>query len=254
LADNNRSGKCKIMELIRAYLIDDEEPGLKNLELQLTRFCGGLVEIVGSSTNPLKARAEVEQLRPDVLFLDINMPQLNGIDFVSTFSNHSFDVIFVTAFEQYAISAIKLGATDYLLKPVLVEDLKEALLKVNKRNKSNDSKQDILESKIQLLHNEKYVLTPIQEIILISGDDNYSKVFTMNHGCITMSKTLKEYEDKLTHHSFFRVHKSALINLNQIKEYSFNDGGFVVMNNEMTIPIARRKHQDFKVILTKYTR
>ncbi len=242
------------MELIKAYLIDDEEPGLKNLELQLTKFCSDLVEIVGSSTNPLKARAEVEQLQPDVLFLDINMPQLNGIDFVSTFSNHSFDVIFVTAFEQYAISAIKLGATDYLLKPVLVEDLKEALLKVNKRSTHHSVKAEVLGTKIQLLHNEKYVLTPIQDIILISGDDNYSKVYTLHHGCITMSKTLKEYESKLSQHSFFRVHKSALINLNQIKEYSFNDGGFVIMNNEITIPIARRKHQEFKIIITKYTR
>jgi two-component system, LytTR family, response regulator len=240
------------MELIKAYLIDDEEPGLKNLELQLTRFCGDLVEIVGSSTNPLQARAEVEQLQPDVLFLDINMPQLNGIDFVSTFSSHSFDIIFVTAFEQYAISAIKLGATDYLLKPVLIEDLKEALLKVNKRNIQHSLKTEVLETRIQLLHNEKYVPTPIQDIIFISGDDNYSKVYTLHNGCITMSKTLKEYESKLSKHSFFRVHKSALINLNQIKEYSFNGGGFVVMNNEIIIPIARRKHQEFRAALNKY--
>jgi two-component system LytT family response regulator len=156
------------------------------------------------STSPIKSRAEIDFLNPDVLFLDINMPGLNGFDFVETFAKRQFQIVFVTAFEEHALHALKIGATDYLIKPIIIEDLRLAIDKVKLHHVAKSVGSAVasdafpMDQKLPLLYHNNYVLTDLADIVLAEADNNYTRFFIKDSDPIIMSKTLKEYETKLT--------------------------------------------------------
>jgi two-component system LytT family response regulator len=237
--------------MIRVFALDDEAPGLKNLINLIQRLGESDVEIVGQSSSPLLARAEVERLKPDLLFLDVQMPGITGLEFLSTFVTIQFEVVFVTAHEEYALQAIKAGALDYILKPVSLDDVRQAFNKYRKKHSENhqhseDSQRLALPSKIG------YRLVPITEIRHVKGEDNYSTVHLASGENIMISRTLKDVEEKLKPPRFFRIHKSHMINLSEVKEYSLHDGGFVVMNDGERLDISRRRLAEFREMMEQF--
>lgn len=237
--------------MIRVFALDDEAPGLKNLINLIQRLGENDVEIVGQSSSPLQARAEVERLKPDLLFLDVQMPGITGLEFLSTFVTIQFEVVFVTAHEEYSLQAIKAGALDYILKPVSLDDVRQAFNKYRKKHsethqQSEDSRRLALPSKIG------YRLVPVTEIRHVKGDDNYSTVHLVSGDNIMISRTLKDVEEKLKPPQFFRIHKSHIINLSEVREYSLHDGGYVVMNDGERLDISRRRLAEFREIIEQF--
>ncbi|MEZ5045439.1 MAG: LytTR family DNA-binding domain-containing protein [Chitinophagaceae bacterium] len=229
--------------LIKAYVLDDEDLGRKNLIQLIEKFCSDKIEIVGSNTSPLAARKEIDVLEPNLLFLDVQMPAISGFEFLELFSEISFDVIFVTAYDRYSLNAIKVGAIDYILKPVNIQELKLACKKVHQRfSKLNIGKSF---SKIMVYSGNGYNFIEKNEIVSLQGQDNYTKIVFLNKPAILVSKTIKEYED-LDKNTFFRIHKSAIINLNHLKSFFSHDGGTVVLTDGSEFSVSRRRIKEFK--------
>jgi two-component system LytT family response regulator len=248
--------------MIRAIIIDDEYRSLKLLSNLLTEYCPD-VELTGTATSVDDAYKLIQKNATDVIFLDIEMQRESGFDLLTRLKEIPFDIIFTTAFEHYALKAIKFCALDYLLKPIDVEELKQAVAKVeinqrqeklNKRFESfihnmNNSKPEHFQ--IALPSSEGLNIIQIQEIIYLRSDRQYT-IFQIKSGeKIVTSKNLGEYEDLLLEYNFFRVHNSAIINLNEVKKYIRGDGGAVLMSNGEQIDVAKRKKEQFLKLLNK---
>lgn len=241
--------------MIKAVIIDDEKHSVETLIWKLENFCPE-VAIMASFTNPLKGLEFLRQQQPDILFLDIEMPRLNGFDVLEELQEVSYDIIFITAYDEFAIKAIKFSALDYLLKPVQNSELKQAIEKHKKKDHPNvsSSQLEILFSnvkeeqkgtgKIALATKEKIEFVLPEEIIACSSDSNYTLVYLSNGRKKLISKTLKEFEEMLDGLNFFRIHHSHLINMRHIKEYIRSDGGYLVMTNEMSLPVSRSKKEE----------
>ncbi len=248
--------------MIRAIIIDDESRSLKLLINLLSDYCKE-VEIIGTANNVKEGYDLIQNKMPDVLFLDIEMQRETGFDLLLKFNEIPFDIIFTTAFQQYALQAIKFSALDYLLKPIDVEELKLALAKVAKNKYRNELSQkfDTLinnlkhpkseQIQLALPSSDGLTIVQIQDIIYLRSDRQYT-LFQLKSGeKIVTSKNLGEYEDLLLEHNFFRVHHSALINLNEIKKYVRGDGGLVLMSNGESIEVSKRKKEHFLKQFTK---
>lgn len=237
--------------MIRVFALDDEEPGLKNLLHLIKRMEAADVEVVGYGTSPLLARADVERLRPDLLFLDVQMPGITGLEFLSTFGTIRFEVVFVTAHEEYALKAIKAGALDYILKPVSLDDLRETFAKYRRKHRE-DAGPAGEDHRLALPSRTGYRLVPVSDILHVKGEDNYSTLKLAGQGSVVISRTLKDIEEKLRPPAFFRIHKSHLVNLAHVREYSMNDGGYVIMNDGERLDISRRRLGDFKELMERF--
>jgi two-component system, LytTR family, response regulator len=227
---------------IRAYLLDDEEYSRLNLKNLLLNYCATDVEIIGDSDSPIIARKEIEQQAVDVLFLDIEMPKMTGFEFLATFQKINFQVVFVTAYQEYAIQAIKQGVLDYILKPISIEDLRNAVQKIK------NSIKHLSNNKLLLYHEGMYRLIPKAQILYLEGSENYTKIICEQQQQYLISKTLKEYE-YLVQENFYRIHKSYIINLQQLNAYSKTDGGTVTLNDGTILPISRRKQKEFNDLM-----
>lgn len=243
------------MELLKAILIDDELSSLQNLQQKLVEFCPD-VTIVASTQKPEEAILLIRQHKPDVIFLDIEMPRMNGFRMLDELGEFEFDIIFTTAYNHYAVDAIRISAFDYLMKPVAIKDLQSAVerLAVFRQSQTKD-KLDVLrqslsanrsqEEKIAVPTTEGLEFIPIKNILHIESSSNYSKLFFVEGKPILVTRLLKEFEDLLLPYHFFRVHNSHLINLKYIKKYIRGEGGQVVMQNGDVIDVSRRKKDEF---------
>ena len=248
---------------LRTVLVDDELRNIKGLQNLLNQYCEG-VEVVATATTVEEAHALIEQHQPDLVFLDIVMPPHNGFELLNQFQSINFEVVFVTSHQEYAIRAIRYSALDYLLKPVNINELKEAIARVRqkglKKDHTSPASYELLQENLTQEKNlEKIILpsfdglfvTELKDIVYCQADGSYTCFYLSDGGKMLVSQQLKEYEDLLTNQQFFRIHRQYLINLNQIKQYLRRDGGVVIMSNGQELPIAVRRREAFMQLLQK---
>jgi len=249
------------MELLKAILVDDEPSSLQNLQQKITEFCPG-IKIVSTAQKPEEAIFLIRHHKPDVIFLDIEMPRMSGFRVLEELQDVQAEIIFTTAYNHYAIDAIRISAFDYLVKPISVEDLQNAVNRLvlqHKRQtqeKLNILKKSLQENKSQ----EDSIAIPtgdgmefisIKNIIRIESSSNYSKLYLLNGHALLVTRLLKDFEEMLLPYRFYRVHHSHVINLSYIKKYIRGEGGQVVMQNGDVIDVARRKRDEFlKLIIS----
>lgn len=239
---------------MRSIIIDDEPKNVRILSKLLTDYCPD-VEIIGTAGDANAAKNIIEELNPDLVFLDIQMPNGNAFDLLDKLMPIDFEVIFITAFENYSLKAFKYSALDYLLKPVSIEELQIAVAKAKANNQSSDINQQV-KSLLQNIQNAKSGLQKIalhtvhglefikaDEIIRLKAEGSYTKIYLKDKSTILASRNIKSYEDILAGDTFFRIHHSHIINLNAIKKYY--KGGYVIMDDETTIEVASRRKNDF---------
>ncbi len=242
--------------MIRALIIDDEEHGIKSLELLLAKFCPD-IKVVASSSNPHQSIELINDYQPEIVFLDIYMPELNGFDLLEQLSFRDFHLIFTTAYREYALKALKANAFDYLLKPIDYEELQRAVEKV-KHKKSNNHKisellrimNETIESKhLKVMLPTKTSIESVMsnEIVYIEAQSNHSLVALVSKQHHLSLKSLKEYEELLCkdEHRFFRIQNSFIINLNEVVRYTKEDGGYVTMSDGKEIPVSKLLKKDF---------
>ncbi|MDV7186517.1 LytTR family DNA-binding domain-containing protein [Lutibacter sp. TH_r2] len=240
--------------MLQILLVDDENDALEALEWKLNNYIEN-VEIT-TCNSPLKAIDIINEDKPDVVFLDIQMPEMDGFTMIEKLENRDFNLIFTTAHDEFALKAIKVSAIDYLLKPVDKDELLAAMDKIKKSKKGA-----VLENKLQLLLNNlndnndkinisadgKVYLLEKEDVIMLKSDKSYTTIFLKSEQQILVSKTLKEVEKKFQFSEFYRVHNSYLVNLNHVKEYMKGLGGELIMTNGLTASISRnRKAELFK--------
>jgi two-component system LytT family response regulator len=248
--------------MIRAIIIDDETNARETLRLMLDLYVPD-IEIVAEAADVLNALRTIKKFKPELLFLDINLGNGSGFDVLQLLpESESIKVIFVTAYEEHAIKAFKFSAIDYLVKPVLPEDLmrsckkacQEATTVVNKMQievAESITNPDVKEKKIVLKTSDALHLVSLTEIIHCKSDDNYT-LFQLTGGkSILVSKTLREYEDLLSAHGFVRVHNSYLINQTYISFFDKREGGYLVMKDEARIPVSSRKRDQIVQLIRK---
>ena len=241
--------------MIKVVIVDDEEFCVEVLEtLILTHFSA--LTIVGAFTDPKKALESIPHLEPDLVFLDINMPRINGFELLDRLMPFSFRVIFTTAYDSYAIKALKYGAIDYLMKPISGEDLKETLSKsVSLFSTQNEGPKlipsSVYKKRISIVNNDGMLFQPIDEIAYCEADNSYTYFHLLNGKKIVASKTLKDFESILDGHQFYRIHNSYLVNLNHVEMYIRADGGSVVVNG-MKLPVSRTKKEEFVNVIQKF--
>ena len=245
---------------IRYILVDDERNNLENLQFLLQEHCPAL-EFVGAARSVQEALPLITAAVPDLIFLDIQMPGETGFDLLRSIDKPAFEVIFVTAYDQYGIQAIKFSALDYLLKPVAIEELIQAVDKATEKIKSKQQNKNItnllaylekpkatsLRIALPTLKETHYV--KLEEIIRCEASDNYTLFFLQNGENILVSKTLKEYDDLLRLHNFQRVHQSHLVNMQFVKSLLKEDGGTLLLSDKTKIPISRQNLDTVKKAL-----
>jgi two-component system LytT family response regulator len=230
---------------ITAIIVDDELHGRENLKVILETYCPE-IEILGLADSVVNAMELVNLLKPDAVFLDINMPVLDGFDFLDEYEDRNFMVVFVSAHEEFGINAVKAGAVDYILKPISIKELKQTVKKLlSKRNKTIKTETPAESDKIVIPAAHGFNVLVIDDIIRLEADGCYTTVIMKDKKNTIVSRTLKDFEDTLPKDRFFRIHKSHLINLKHIKDYSNISGSFVTMTDGSKIEISRRKAPDF---------
>lgn len=239
---------------IKSFIIDDELLARKNLRFMLSNFIPEISN-VGEFSSVKKAIKEISNLKPDLVFLDIQMPELNGFDLIEITGERNFEVIFVTAHNKYGIEAVKAGALDYVLKPVSINELRSAIEKFKRkfsRKSVNDNDKD-QNFNIKIPQPHGFVIIDSREITRLEAENNYTRVFTLKGEQFFVCKTIKDFEILLDPEIFLRVHKSSVINLNYLKEFVNIDGTYVQMKDDMKIQVSRRKIQELKDAIHKFT-
>jgi two-component system LytT family response regulator len=239
--------------MIKAILIDDEVHCLDTLNMLLSDHCPD-VQVIEQCVLAKKGLEAIEKLKPDLVFLDIEMPVMNGFELLEQLSNISFPIIFTTSYDQYAIKAIRFSALDYLLKPIDPKELISAVQKVQEERHLPMAEQfQILLnqiqgkggfSKIAVPTAEGFELIYAEQIICCEANDNYTHFFLKNKDKIIACRTLKEIEEQLQGFPFFvRVHNSYLVNLNEVTRYFRGEGGYLVMSDGTSVNVSRSRKE-----------
>ncbi|HKR06891.1 MAG TPA: LytTR family DNA-binding domain-containing protein [Bacteroidia bacterium] len=248
---------------MKVFIVDDEKPNRKGLRLMLQQCCPAVKHIFEAESSKA-ARTLLNTHQPDIIFLDINMPNENGFEFLNSIPEHHFAVVFVTAYSEFAIRAFKANAVDYLLKPVDEEELQSAVEKCQQQlilisngnfareiySPSLSNLKQTLEnrefpSKLTLPHHQGFKIIDTNEIVHIEADGNYCTIHLSAGKSLLVTRALREFEFMLNPDIFFRSHKSALINLRYVKEYSSVDGHFALMQDGRRVMISRRRLDEF---------
>ncbi len=236
------------MQKFRAVIIDDEEDSRSNTRSMLTNYCPE-IEIVGEASNGPEGKLRIQELKPQVVFLDINMPGMTGFQMLEGIYNRDFCVVFLTAYSEHGINAVKAGATDYLLKPLMLSELQSAVRKVmlhyEGKSGTNTTKTDTDKNLVLINHSKGFTLVDYKDIVWLEASDNYTNLFLANSKKIVASKTLKEFEAILPDSEFFRIHRSALINVSYVKEYSNHEGGEVILSDGTHVQVSKARIQEF---------
>ena len=244
----------KLTTMIKAVIIDDEPKAIQGLVWELSNFENEL-EVVATFTEPEKAIPYLKDSKIDCLFLDIEMPTMDGFQFLKKVDKKDFAVVITTAYNEYAITALKNEAIDYLLKPIDTDDLSETINKIKKHSAkgfSAEKFEDILlkfnnklnHKKITINTDGKLVFLEPKDIFYVASDGNYSTLYLSDNKKIVVTKKLKEVNELFPSEQFFRIHNSYIINLHKIKEFLKTDG-YVILENNAKIPVSRQKKSEF---------
>lgn len=239
-------------------IVDDERAARENLRLLIDNYCDG-VEVAWEASDVENALIILERTKPDLLFLDIEMPGRDGLDLAYSIIDRNIPIVFVTAYSQYTLNALRLGAIDYLLKPFPVAELREAILRVNTRQQEKNWEQHSMDTIMRLMQgrvSKQGKLTLPQKggfkvvdpntILYVESDKSYSTLFLDDQRKFVVSKNLRSIECLLKGWDFFRIHNSYLINLNFLTDFTSYDGGVVTLSNGKELPVSRRRIHDFK--------
>lgn len=243
---------------LKAIIVDDEEAARIMLSALLEEYCPEIT-IVKQCANVPDAVMAINKHEPDIVFLDIEMPEYNGFELISFFKKIDFEIIFVTAYSQYAIRAFEVSAIDYILKPVEIESVQKAVEKVKQKRQYSNVQQrlDLMKSaysgeeitKIALPLNDGLLFVDLVEIMMFEAERVYTNVFLKDGSKILVSKPMRVFEELLSNRPlFFRMHRSHFINLNFIKKYQRKES-MVEMNNGIVLAIARNRKQEFEDLL-----
>lgn len=243
------------MEPLKTIIVDDNYNSVQNLQQKIAEFCPDL-KVLATSQSPEEAIVLIRQHNPDLVFLDIEMPRMNGFRMLDELDEYDFDIVFTTAYNHYAIDAIRISAFDYLTKPIAIKDLQntvERLVKTHEmqtRQQFELLRQSFTESKSQedriaIPTGDGLEFLPIKNILRLESSSNYSKIFLTDGRNMVVTRLLKDFESLLTPYQFYRIHHSHVVNLKYIQKYVRGDGGQVIMNNGDTIDVARRKKDEF---------
>ena len=245
-----------------AIIVDDEASGVETLKKDLAKYCPEIT-IMGVAHSADEAEEKIKSLKPGLVFLDVEMPYASGFDLLARFKEINFEVIFTTAYNEYAIKAIKNNALDYLLKPIhpdeLVAAVKKYLTKSAKEPKVEIKIENLVAAMAQLQKVQKLPVPTVDgvlyidttEITRLEGSHNYTNIHLVGGKKILSSKTLKDYEQLLTAQNFFRVHKTHLINLNHTVKYLKGEGGYVLMTDGASVEVSRQKKQELLSLLSQ---
>lgn len=248
--------------MIRSLIIDDEADAREALKLAIEKYCPG-IDIVAVCGTPEKGLEAIKSLQPDLVFLDVQMPRMSGFDLLEQLETINFAVIFATAYDRYAIKAIRFSALDYLLKPIDPDELVGAIQKVEKsqhhngtdyRYKSvftNVKNRPANVDKLAIPDTDGIIFVDTLDIIYCEADGNYTKLFLTGRRTTLVSKPLKDFEAMLADSGFSRVHHAALINMKHIKKYVKGDGGYVILTDDHHVDVSRRKKEAFLMQLHK---
>jgi len=242
--------------MISAIIVDDEQKGRESLKLLINEYCPK-VEILTLCSNVSDAYNSIMKMNPDLVFLDIQMKDETGFDLLKKFDKVNFEVIITTAHSNYAITAIKYSAIDYLLKPIDVAELQDAVARVDEKRNTPDLLQrlgnlienvkvsSVEEYKLAIPSSDGLMFIKATDIVYCEAEGNYTTFNLKNGKKYIVSKTLKEYENILNYHQFFRIHHSYLVNLKEIVKYTRGEGGFVTMSNAINLDVSKRKKESF---------
>jgi|SRR6218665_127233 len=239
---------------MNVILIDDEKNNLDNLKQLLLSYCPS-VKVTGTAMNAIEGKKAIQELQPDLVFLDIQMPGKNGFELLKELNHYDFEVIFVTAFDQFAIQAVRFAAVDYLLKPVNIEDLQSAVDRAEAR--SRQRRQNLqLENLISILQHRKeehrIALSTVKEtrfvhtneIIRCESSNNYTIFFLKTGEKLTVSRPIFEFEEILKAYGFIRSHQSHLVNRYFIKSLVKEEGGYLLLEDGSQVPLSRNKKDE----------
>lgn len=241
--------------MIDAIIIDDEIHCIDHLGGLLKTYCGSLVRLAGSARSVAEGWEAIVGLQPQLVFLDIQLGEETSFDLLDRFPVIEFELIFVTAYEKYAIRAFKFSAIDYLLKPVDPDDLRQAVARLEHRRSREEAARRFetlvynlrgpgLPKRISVPTVKGLEFLPVQDIIRCESHINYTSLFLAGGQKLTVAKTLKEFEELLSDHSFYRVHNSHLINLACIRSYNKGKGGSVSMTDNSEIEVSTRRKDE----------
>ncbi|HOY04671.1 MAG TPA: LytTR family DNA-binding domain-containing protein [Saprospiraceae bacterium] len=247
---------------MKALIIDDEPDAVEALHLTLMETCPEVV-VAGKYTNPEKGLAAIRALRPDLVFLDIEMPVMNGFQLLEELGDLPFALIFATAYDRFAVKAFRYSAVDYLLKPVNPDELRKAVDKAAEKQQIDRAQLDLLRrqlyapdskrfDKIALPYAHGYTFVELADVMYCESDSSYTKFFLASGEMYLITKTLGDVEEMLSGGDFFRIHKQFLVNMNNIRSYVRGDGGYVIMPNKVNIPVSRIKKDEFTELFTRF--
>jgi two-component system, LytTR family, response regulator len=237
--------------MITTIIIDDEPASMEALRLKIERVSDE-IDVVTTFYSAKDALKSIESLEPDLVFLDIEMPEIDGFTFLEHFPNRNFEVIITTAHDHYAIRAVRQNAIDFLLKPVSISELHEAIdrlkLKIKAKQKSEKGaipKLNAQFDKIPVPSMRGLVFVPIKEILYLSSEGNYTTIHLESKQKLVSSRNLGDYESILEQLHFFRIHHSTIINLTQIREYLKGEGGSVILTDGTELDVSKRRKKEF---------
>ncbi len=240
--------------MIKAIIVDDESHCIDTLSILLKEYCAD-VNVIEKCRSAKQALQAITRLDPDLVFLDIEMPSMNGFEMLEQFSEVPFAIIFTTSYDQYAIKAIRFSALDYLLKPIDPNELRSAIKKVQEQRHLPIAEQfQMLLSQIQSKEHqfnklavptaEGFELIPADQVMHCEASDNYTHLYLKNRNKIIACRTLKEIEEQLQDFNFFiRVHNSHLVNLNEVVRYVRSEGGYLVLSDGTSVSVSKRKKE-----------
>jgi two-component system LytT family response regulator len=248
---------------ITCIIIDDQPSDIALFQNSIDRHFKDKLNLVGCAMSVKEGVELINKYNPEIVFLDIEMPVENGFKLFDYITEFSFEVIFITGFQHYAIEAIKYAALDYLVKPINWNHLSNALTRFEKKREANSSQKRIetfisnlkngtdINLKIAIPTIDGYYMEKINDIIYCEGDVNYTRVHLCDGRLLMVSRTLKEVEALLSNQHFFRIHKSFLVNLNFVKSYSRSENG-ITLDNKEKLPVSTRKNDEFMNVMTKW--
>ena len=246
--------------ILKAIIIDDEARSRKALQIALNDYCPS-VQIAAIAETPENGIEEIIKHKPDIVFLDVQMPGMSGFDLLSHFPEIDFDVVFITAHDHYAIKAIRFSALDYLLKPIQIDELMAAVKKAEERKNrkhtnwqykslyENVRSNNNTSGSIAVPTGDGVLFIKTQNIIRCEAEGNYVIIYLPGKEKLLITKNLGDVESMLDAKEFFRVHNSHLVNLSHIKKYIKGEGGYVIMSDNSVVDVARRKKEEFMQML-----
>ncbi len=243
---------------MKAVIIEDEKQAVNALMKDLQDYCTE-VEVLGSASTVSMALELIQKVKPEIVFLDIQLRDSTGFELLEKIGTYDFKVIFTTAYSDYAIKAIKISALDYLLKPINSDELIEAVNKVNQNSIKNVQIQlksliqneglSSLRKKIAISTAKGISLHELETIVRLKSDGNYTSIYLSDGKKIMVAKILREFEELLDNLGFIRIHHSHIINLNHLESYMNKDGGYVILKDKTTLPVSKRKKSDLLSLL-----